>query len=478
MFNPRPTIIFGQSALCEPEWDDLGVPRLSHEAATLVDDAVITWGRDDHWKQPEPATLKFRIFDPGTDWALKIATQNAIGLGVQMSINLPAGHGIAESPTNRFIMFQGFTTKVEAERRRLLTTAGYRSGWVVTVTAGDRTSVLGNVPFTLENWPGERMIDRAIRLRDRAAGVGIRQFYFDADHVNGTVAPLEVRDKTGLDVAHDLYASFGHQWTYHPNRNVVIRIPEHRFPDSPHLWVDPDGDVHPRMPDLADWTGAEDAIDRAAHVGTFVEGCTVESDTRLSTDQLSTITRAEVKWANRHDNYRGILTATVKLLAVEPHRTLKYDSWFDDGITVDPILQRTAEKAFYQEAGPHHPPITYRTRPFGGFRDVRHALWFLTPAERRGYAFLSGSPWIADMGGVPPIVTPAGGTIVYGDGEWTVTTNLLRGYRTGVGVGLRWRSADASITWDGPAGTRRFGQSVTWGDVWFVRDTDPTIKTT
>lgn len=474
MFRPHPDILFGQTALCAPRTVD-GLPVLAHDEATLIDRMSITWGREDHWDQPEPATIRFTFFDPTTDWALKIGTNNAIGLGVHVSIRLPDGHGIAEAPTGTYVIFQGFTTKVEAERRRVNTTAGKRTGWVVTVTAGDRTSALGNVPFTFENWPPERMIDRAIRLRDRAAGVGIRQFYFDADHVNGTVSALEVRDLTGLDVAQQLYTSFGHQWTYHPNRNVVNRIPEHRFPDSPHLVDTGDGKVIPRMPDLADWTGAEEPIDRAVHVGTAVDGCTVESDAHLSTDQLSYITRVECKWQNRHDANRTILTYQTKLFAVAPFRTLKYDSWFDDGITVDPVLQRTADKAFYQESGPHHPAITYRTKPFGGFTDAKHAVWFLTPAERRGYAFLSGSPWIADLGGVPPIVTPCGGTITYAAGEWTVTTRLLRGHRTTIGTGLTWAVVDGSLTWDAPAPARRFADPVTWGDTWFIRD--PAIRT-
>lgn len=473
MYNPRPLILFGQSALCEPVVGPDGVSRFHPTEATLVGDMSIDWGRANHWTQPEPASIQFSFWDPGEDggtsWPIKIATQNAIGLGVRVSIDLPADHGIAEAPAGTFIVFQGFTTKVEAERRRVETTAGSRVGWLVTVVAGDRTSSLGNIPFTFENWTAERMIDRAIRLRNRAAGVGIRQFYFDADHVNGTVGPLEVRDWTGLDVAQNLYASFGHQWTYHPNRNVVIRIPEHRFPDSPRLTEVADQRVIPTMPDLTDWTGTEDPLDRAAHVGTWVDGCEVEGDVKLSSDQLSYVTRVEAKWKNRHDAYRTILTSTTKLFAVAPFRTLTFDSWFDDGINVDPILERTSEKAFYQESGPHHPPITYRTSVSDGFSSTRSAIWWLTAAERRGYAFLAGSPWIADLGGVPPIVTPCGGTITYASGEWTITANLLRGHRTSIGSGLKWNTNDASITW-AAEGRRSYAEAVTWADLWFVRD--------
>ena len=477
MFNPQPLILFGQTALCDPVTDPLGVDKFSATSATLVGEAVIEWGRGDHWTQPEPASIRFSFWDPGdtaagsqqTTWPIKIATQNAVGIGVRVSIDLPTGHGIAEAVGGTYVIFQGFTTKVEAERRRVLTVDGWRWGWLVTVVAADRTSSLGNVPFTFEDWPAQRMIDRAIELRNRAAGIGIRQFYFDADHVNGTVGPLEVRDWNGLDVAQNLYASFGHQWTYHPNRNVVIRIPEHRFPDSPRLTEVAGRRVIPTMPDLTDWTGTEDAIDRAPHVGTYVDGCRVEGEVKLSSDQLSYITQAEVKWKNRHDNYRTIITRTTKLFATAPYRTLTFESWFDDGITVDPILNRAAEKAFYQESGPHHPAITYRTKPFGGFENVRQAIWFLTPAERRGYAFLAGSPWIADLGGVPPIVTPAGGTIVYSGGEWTVTAKLLRGHRTSVGSGLKWNTNDASISW-ADNGQRSYAEAVTWADLWFVRD--------
>lgn len=468
-YNPRPEVIFGQFALCEPIIGDDGIPRLSLDEATLIGSASIDWGRDNHWAQSEPATLTFQFFDPGTNWAIKIGSGGAIGIGVTMAITLPTGHGIAEAVGDRFTLFQGVTAKVEAERTHALTTSGRRPGWIVTVTAGDRSSSLGNVPFTWQDWPSERMIDRAIRLRDQAAGTGIRQIYFDASHINGTVKAVEVRDKTGLDIAHDLYASFGHQWTYHPNRNVVIRIPEHEFPDTPFLQDQGNGDVLPAMPDLTDWTGTEASIDRAAHVGIALDGCTVESDTRMSTDQVGNLTRIEAKWNNRHDSNRPILTYSVKVFAVAPFRTMSFESWFDDGIQLDAVLNRTANKAFFQQSGPHHPAVTYRTAPFGGFPDVKRAIWFLTAAERRGYAFLSGSPWIADIGGVPPTVTPCGGRIAYAGGEWTVTSRLLRGHRTTIGQGLSWSGQPAGLSWNGPTG-RRYGEAVTWGDTWFVRD--------
>jgi hypothetical protein len=227
------------------------------------------------------------------------------------------------------------------------------------------------------------------------------------------------------------------------------------------------------MPDLTDWTGQEAAIDRAPHVGIALDGCTVESESRMSSEQVSNVTRTEAKWNNRHDNNRSILTYMVKMLAVAPFRTLSFESWFDDGLDLDPVLERTSNKAFYQQSGPHHPAVTYRTAPFGGFPDAKRAVWFLTPSERRGYAFLSGSPWIADIGGVPPIVTPCGGRIAYRDGEWTVTTRLLRGHRTSIGQGLSWSKVDAGMSWDGKTG-RRFAAAVTWGDTWFIRD--PAIR--
>ena len=472
-YNPRPNLVFGQFPLYDPVIGDDGVPRLSTDAATLINTLSIDWGRDNHWSQPEPATMTFQFFDPGTNWAIKIGTGGAIGIGVLLSVALPAGHGIAEAENDTYRIFQGFTSKVEAERARVLTTAGYRSGWIVTVTAADRSSALGNIPFTWQDWPPERMIDRAIKLRDQAAGTGIRQIYFDADRINGTVRAVELRDKTGLDLAHDLYGSFGHQWSYHQNRNVINRIPEHQFPDTPFLQDQGDGDVLPAMPDLTDWTGQEAAIDRAPHVGIALDGCTVESESRMSSEQVSNVTRTEAKWNNRHDNNRSILTYMVKMLAVAPFRTLSFESWFDDGLDLDPVLERTSNKAFYQQSGPHHPAVTYRTAPFGGFPDAKRAVWFLTPSERRGYAFLSGSPWIADIGGVPPIVTPCGGRIAYRDGEWTVTTRLLRGHRTSIGQGLSWSKVDAGMSWDGKTG-RRFAAAVTWGDTWFIRD--PAIR--
>lgn len=478
MYDPTPTILFGQLALCQPVTDEQGRSVFSATRATLIGSATLQWGRTQQWEQPEPSTLTFEFFDPSTywddaSWAKRITGQTAVGMGVVMTVDLPAGARVAECPNGTFTVFQGLTTKVSATRVEVLTTEGYRNGWRVSVVAGDRTSSLGNIGFTWEDWGEERMIDRAIRLRDRAAPTGIRQFYYDAEHKDGGVAPVEVRDKTGLDIAHDLYSSFGTQWTYHHNRNVVIRIPEHMVGDEPRLSAQPDGTVCITMPPVVDPTGAEDAIDRAPHPGTGVSACDVTADMTLSTDQVSNITRVECKWKNKFDQFpfRTIITWNNKALSNPPFRLLSYESWFYDGRDIDPIHQRVQAKAFFQQAGPHHPAITYRTRDTGGFRNISHALWFLTASERHSYAFLSGSPWSSDLL-IAPVVTPCGGAITFRDGHWEITTNLLRCHSTVVAYALRWRDSNpgagipASITWAG--NPQRFDSSVSWADLWWV----------
>src|SRR5699024_8492200 len=111
---------------------------------------------------------------------------------------------------------------ITAHRQR--TTSGYVDGWRVQIQATDRSGWLGNLDWYSGELPEESMQDRAVRIRNQAASAGIRQFYFEDGFKSGIVGPLDVTDQTVLDTVNDMYASFADQWTYNPDRNVLIRI--------------------------------------------------------------------------------------------------------------------------------------------------------------------------------------------------------------------------------------------------------------
>lgn len=451
--------------LCEPRTNAEGRTVFDARDRTLVDDAVIDWGRDDPWTQPEPATLKFTVFDPSRHWINLVSSRRAVGTGCTMSVQLPAGTTRPDMPNGTFTLFQGFVSNVKLVEHRAETTAGPVNGHLVTITAGDRTSLLGNVMLSWEDWPAERMIDRAIRIRDRSAGVGIRQIYYEAAHKDGPVRAIELRDDTAITAMRYLFQSFAHQWTYSQNRNVVIRIPEHKFTERPIFAVAPGSDdVIIRMPDMADWTGTESPIDRAPHSGTGLDGAVTQAEVNLDSDQISAVTRAEVEWIDRHS---GVTVITVINVAgsTEPRRSLAFESWYSDGLQVDPILSAAADKAFWDQSGPHHPNLVTDTRIEGGFATVGQGIALLSAAETRGYIYVNGSPWFEAMGRVP-VVAPSGGRITYTRGRWRIETKVLSTATTYGRGELTWSQLDQRIAWGHPhaPGTWQFG-GVHWWDL-------------
>lgn len=475
-WNPTPTIAVGELPICEPRTDAEGRTVFDGNARTLVGKATIDWGRDDPWTQPEPATLRFTVFDPNRWWIDRVKNRVAVGTGCTMSVPLPAGTKRADMPNGIMTLFQGFVSNVKMTEHRARTTRGTITGHLVEITAGDRTSMLGNVMFSWEDWPAERMIDRAIRIRDRSAGVGIRQFYYESTFKDSAVSPIEVRDDTSITLLRDMYQSFAHQWSYNQNRNVVIRIPEHAFTEMPLFSVAPGStDIVLRMPDIADWTGAESTIDTAPHAGTGVDGAVTSAAVELDSDQIAVITAVEMTWRNVHDNYRTIIATLVLTGSAEPRRTLAFESWYSDGIQADQIRDRAGSKAFSDQSGPHHPAIHVDTGLTDGFASVGQGIALLSAFEGRGYIYVNGSPWFEALGRLP-VGAPCGGRIVYERGRWVVDTRLLATVSVTSAGQLSYDKLDTRIAWGHPhvPGTWQFG-GVNWWDLY--HPTSPTVYT-
>lgn len=465
-WNPTPVIAVSEYPLCEPVTDALGRTVFDGSRRTLVGSASIEWGRDDPWTQPEPATLTFTMFDPSRYWINRITGRTAVGTGVLMTVPLPAGTNRPDMPNDEFTLFQGFVSNVKVTEHRALTTKGKITGHLVEITAGDRTSMLGNVMFSWEDWPAERMVDRAIRIRNRLAGIGIREYYYEAPFKDAAVRPIEVRDKTALTMLRDLYQSFAHQWTYSQNRNVVIRIPEHRFTETPTFAIARgSNDVILTMPNMSDWTGEESPIDKAPHAGTGVDGAVTEGALELDSDRISVINLVEMTWQNRHDAYRTIVSSTVVEGSVPPYRTLAFESWLSDGVQADPVRANAGSKAFWGQSGPHHPAIKLDTRRTGGFASVGQGIALLSATEARGYVYVNGSPWSEVIGRLP-VGAPSGGRITYERGHWQTETKLLATETTAGRGDLTYHDLDQRIAWGHPrpAGMFQFG-GVHWWDL-------------
>lgn len=452
MFNPVPTVDVDGLPRCTSATGPDGRPAFDPATATLTGEMRIRWGRSDPWSKVEPTTLDVELFDPTGEWLNRIVTRDAIGRPVQVTWDIPDEVPDDDDlPDRVWRPFAGFITAVDIEADRQLTTDGWRDGWRVAITAADRRVALGNVVVAWAHWGPERMIDRAVRLRDMAAPSGIREFYYENRFREAPVSPEEIEDQTTNELFGALYESFGQQFTYNPHRNVCIRIPRHRSNSDLIMYkVDPGPYVVIAGGALTDPTGQQTPQDQAPHRPAALDAADVTGGFALHTDQIDDLNRWEATWkvAPGFDKHTSIMTPTGT--DDPPYRVLSFDSWLSDGLDLDPVLNEVALRAQNESRGPHHPPVTYSTARVGGFRNVAQAMALTLPSEQGRIVTLTGSPWTAVLGR-PPTHAITGGEITYAGGDWDITVDLTTHESIAV-------DTSDPVTWD------RFTDHVRWGD--------------
>lgn len=475
MFNPVPVVAIHEFPVCTAELGDDGRPTFRSDRATLVEDMRIRWGRSDVYGTIEPSTIEFVMFDPTGLWLNRVLGQAAVGHNVAVWWDVPE-HVPADPdlPVRIWIPFSGFITAVDVQAWTADTVDGRVDGWRIEVTGADRRVALGNVLAPWENWPAERMIDRAVRLRNWSREPsGIREFYYEAPYREAPVSPIEIRDSTALDLFGELYESFGQQWTYNPHRNVCIRTPRHISTTGIWLFkVDPGPYVFAAAGTFQDTTGEEAAQDQAYYHAATLDACDVTGGVFLHSDQMDDINRLEATWKPRPGT-DGFTTVMMPAGAETqpPWRTLSFDSWLSDGLDLDPVLASVANKTVHEGRGPHHPPVTFDTGRVGGFRNVAQAMALTLPAEVIRTVVLTGSPWNALLGR-PPVHAIIGGEIIYGGGDWTITANLAtHDAEPEDDTPVPWNELYDGIRW-GDAGHDqwRLAAGLSWADIRWIAD--------
>lgn len=474
MFNPVPTVDVDGLPRCTTVTGPDGLPSLAAHTATLVGELRIRWGRSDPWSTVQPSTLDVELFDPTGEWLNRIVTRDAIGRPVQVTWDIPdevPDHD--DLPERLWRTFAGFITAVDIEADRQRTDEGWRDGWRVSITAADRRVALGNVIVAWAQWGAERMIDRAVRLRNLAAPSGIREFYYEQTRQDAPVSPHEVEDETVNELFGRLYESFGHQWTYNPHRNVCIRTPRHYSASGLFLYkVDPGPYVALAGGELFDPTGQETAQDRATFLPASLDAADLAGGFTLHTDQTDDLNRWEATWdvAPAFNRHTSIMTPTGT--DDPPYRVLSFDSWLSDGLDVDPVLNSVALRAMQEARGPHHPPVTFSTARTGGFRNVAQAMALTLPSEQLRLVTLTGSPWTAVLGR-PPTHAICGGEITYADGNWEITADLLSHHSEALEDvdAVTWEDFTDHIRWSDDGHEHwRLSRALTWHDMRYLAD--------
>lgn len=418
MVNPTPAIwLDGALLKCAAATDPVtGAPVFDADDATLIDTLAIRWGRADVWTQPEPAVVTFALWEAQSTWLGKIIAQTALRRAVLVSFARGAGG-------DRTI-FQGFTTNVDvvAESRR--TPRGMTPGWRVQIQASDRAGFIGQESWGPQTLPEESMQSRAVRIRNQAASTGIRQFYFEDRFRAGIVQPRDVTDETVLDTMAGMYQSFADQWCYNPARNTINRIPggSNWAPYYLRLGVsDTDTAVRLYPPVWGDPTGKEDPIDEAGYPTAYIGACDVAGPIALSASMIQDITHITCHWFDKPNGKDWSTTLVVR--DQTPRARLEFDSWYNDGVYVDPILADVMNTVTKDGARPTHPEIVWDCARAGDVPDWLTFESLSLPCQTVRMVTLAGSPFTAGLG-LPPVWHPCGGEVAYVRGRWRFTLNL------------------------------------------------------
>ncbi|MGS7761428.1 hypothetical protein ACVMLG_22105, partial [Escherichia coli] len=423
MVNPTPVIALdGEFVRCDTETRN-GATVFSSTRPTLVGELKYVWGRSDVWTQPEPTVLTFTMFDPTGAWLARVRDRQAIGRGVLVWVDRTG-----RRPGVRYL-FQGFTTDVDVSRWRHNTTDGPVNGYRVQVQAVDRSGWLGNISFDAGDAPEETMQLRAVRIRNQATagGAGIREFYFEDRFKDGQTRPVTVTDKTVLEMTNEMYQSFADQWTYNPHRNVITRIVSGSLFGAYSLTLgvpfdDPRKKIGIYPPTWTDPTGQQSPIDQEGYPGAYIGGCDVLAEVALSASTLTDITHIVCQWKDKPNGYRDWVT-TVTARDATPRRLLKFDSWYNNGTFVDPVIEDVRRLVTGEATKPAHPRITWdtrRTNEIAGW-DTFESLTL--PAGTIRQVVVAASPFTVDMQ-LAPVWHPAGGEVIYENGYWRIGIDL------------------------------------------------------
>lgn len=422
MVNPAPWILCDGAYLsAATTTDDQGRTVFPSDRPTLINELSIEWGRDDQWTQPDPTVLTFTMWEPAPGvWLGKVVNQTAIRRGVLV------GYDRGGNDAGVRYIFQGFTTNVDVRAARRRTAAGMTDGFLVQVQAGDRSAFLGQINWYAGVLPQENMQERAVRLRNQAAPVGIRQFYFEDRFKTGQVKAVDVKSKSVLDTLNELYKSFADQWAYNPNRNVINRIPTGSQWGTYSLTFGVStGDNRIRIypPNWTDPTGKEDPIDTKPYPGGYIGAADVAGDISLSSNMIQDITDIACTWFNAPGNPPGDFTTNVNVKNQTPPARLVFDSWFIDGIFVDPVIEDVRKMVSGDGARPTHPQIVWDTTKTGDIPDWPTFESMTLPAQTIRMVVLAGSPFSAATN-YAPVWHPCGGIVRYVAGKWHITMNL------------------------------------------------------
>lgn len=402
-----------------------GVTASIHAGAdvTFIDAFTITWGRANVLGQPTPATATVRLLDLSAGATL--ARRRDL-IGLELDLGYYAVRLDVYGPTYSFV---GRITDVTVTRRA----AG---GFYVELAASSREVEAANYRFPAgTSWPAETFAARLARITaplpptlfrtSQRGGPAVLPTSTDwglagsPDFTLYAVGPATPGNSDVLTLLRELFSSTSPlPMTFDPGLNAMVSPARRSYLYNNALGATATANLAPS------------AARGGLYVPSALNGFELDAhdvDTLGEVDQPidSRITRVEVSYLDSTNGYASATaTATTADAALEGtigRRTLSVSSIHATPANAQQLAAMYADIAGSEARKPRLGPLSYRTRISGGFVSTAQRDALLNGSEGTA-AFFLGRSFLPALG-VRPIIGIVGGSIAYGDGDWTLRLN-------------------------------------------------------
>lgn len=459
---PRPPAVPGQ-----PTPDPTNTGPLS---ATLIvmDGTTVTWGREDVFEQPDPATGTLVLFDGSGSWGTSLDLR---GQSVVLSWTGTPPEGGAPV---REAYFRGRVgSPVRIVRHTVQLADGTLvDGSLITLPLVSILLDLANVVPAVD-WPAETMEARRVRIAADAAavlpgGITIRDFWKTPQ-----VAPVAAAQQVSLlDHLVALYDSSGaDRMSYLPNEQRVVNKERLDYPASrgpSRLWWDPPSAA-------ASPVRAGRGIYATAGSGPdyYLDSRDLLYDPGDGITQPARITRVQVTHPDAGNGYASRTTARTVAGTNEVRdgiRTASLESLVAWNPYADTAAGDLAELAGKEGAAWRLEPLRFSSAD-AGFHSVAQARALLRGAEIQQLLFLERS-WLPRYG-LRPVFGVLGGAITYAEGSWELELNVSPMTAAPRQHAITWEEIDDGSTsyqveWWDDDNPRGMHESLTLEDLGFV----------
>lgn len=432
----------------------------------VVDGLSMTWGRDDLFEQPTPATARLVLFDPTATWATSVDRR---GHAVTLSW---AGDVPGAGPV-RVVFFRGRLGTPTVSRKKVRINGETIKGALVELPLTSVVLDLANQKPTVD-WPDETVAARRDRLAALSAatlpgGIEIRDYWL-APHM----APVAAKDQRDL-LGHimDLYDSTGvDRGTFRPDLQKFTYTPRRDYGadnrGNGRLFKDPVG---------ADRYGQGAYVRGIGNTVTmpYLDAQALSHDGNIV--MAPKITRVEHRHPSGSTSAYAITTYVLPVPGANELRDGVRAVRLDSQLSWDNYAQTAAEDLVemsrWEARAWQLQDLTFSTRRTGGFSDVELATLLLNGWEDyTRLIFIERSEFTAL--GVIPVFGLMGGTIAFREGHWDLllkTTSIRSGlYRHAITFEeIDDGTAGNEVQWwddDHPNGMH---ESLTFEDLGFTR---------